>query len=251
MSVRKVVVTGAARGIGFKIAEAFAKQGDFVAVCDINKTGAEAAAKKIGPHAEAYHVDITDEANVRTFMNDFYQEHQAIHVLINNAGMQHLDKIEDFPLAKWNQLLDVMLTGPFLMTKHALPFMKEKRFGRIVNISSVHGKVASPYKAAYIAAKHGVVGFTRTTAIETAAFGITANTVMPGPVKTELLMKQFAQLQEEKNLTEAEAFDEILWPRQAIKKFVEPEEIANTVIFLASEHAQSITGENISVSYGI
>lgn len=248
---RTVMVTGGARGIGFSIANAFAKNGDFVAIADINEEEAIEAAKKIGQQAKGYYVDVTNEESVRTFIEKLLAERHHLHVLINNAGLQHLDHIEEFPLDKWKLLIDVMLTGPFLMTKHILPSMKKNRYGRIINISSVHGKMASPGKSAYIAAKHGVVGLTRTTALENALEGITCNTIMPGPVRTELLMNQFQQLQEGQGLTEKEALQQILWPKQPMERFIEPEEIAHTALFLASDQAAAITGENISVSGGM
>ena len=154
---RTVVVTGAAQGIGYAIAEAFVNNGDFVAICDINLPAAESAANKL-QNAKGYKVNVTDEEDVKSFVQLLTAERGTVDVLVNNAGLQHIDKVEDFPVDKWRLLIDVMLTGPFLMTKYVLPFMKEQQYGRIINISSVHGKMASPYKSAYVSAKHGVVG---------------------------------------------------------------------------------------------
>jgi 3-hydroxybutyrate dehydrogenase len=136
------------------------------------------------------------------------------------------------------------------MTKHAMPYMKEQQYGRIVNISSVHGEMATPEKVAYVAAKHGVIGLTRVTALEGAEFGITANAVLPGPVKTPLLVKQIQDL-EGKGMTEAEALAEIIYPKQAMKRFISADEIANGVYFLSSDAASGITGENLNISGGM
>lgn len=251
MVQKTVIVTGAARGIGYAIAKKFSEHDYKVVIADINEKKAKNAANEIGKGSTGFHVDVTNEQSVKNLIHEVYQKYGSIDVLVNNAGLQHLDSIENFPLERWNALIGVMLTGPFLTSKYVLPFMKERKFGRIINISSIHGKLASPYKAAYIAAKHGVVGLTRTICLETAKDGITANTIMPGPVKTELLEKQFKQLQEEKGLTQKEALEEIMWPKQPMERFVDPEEIGDAALFLASDGARSISGENISVSGGI
>jgi 3-hydroxybutyrate dehydrogenase len=251
MSQKIVIVTGGAQGIGYAIAEAFVKNGDFVAIADLNGKAAEKAAQSFDGSAAAFTLDVTDEESVSSFITRLEEEYGRVDVLVNNAGLQHRDPIEYFPAESWRKLIDVMLTGPFLMTKYVLPGMKKQKYGRIINISSVHGKVASPYKSAYIAAKHGVVGLTRTTAIETATDGITVNTIMPGPVRTELLMRQFEELKAEKELTEGEALEEVMYPRQPMQRFIEPSEIADAAIFIASDQAKAITGEDISVSGGM
>ncbi len=165
---RTVIVTGAARGIGYAIAEAFVNNGDFVAIGDLNLASAVDSAKEIGERAKGYEVNVGDPASVQHFVEQVIADRGTVHVLVNNAGLQHIDKVEDFPVEKWNQLINVMLTGPFLLTKYVVPVMKKQQHGRIINISSVHGKLASPFKSAYISAKHGVVGLTRSVAIETA-----------------------------------------------------------------------------------
>lgn len=248
---RTVIVTGAARGIGYSIAEAFVKNGDFVAIGDLNLENAEKSAAALGDQAKGYQVNVADEESVKSFINQVVADRGTVHVLVNNAGLQHIDKVEDFPTEKWNLLLGVMLTGPFLLTKHAVPLMKKQQFGRIINISSVHGKMASPFKSAYVSAKHGVVGLTRTVAIETANDGITVNAIMPGAVKTELVMNQLAALAQEDGISEEEALHKHLLNKQALKRFVEPSEIAAAAIYLASEGAAAVTGETLSVSGGM
>ncbi|MFJ8258515.1 3-hydroxybutyrate dehydrogenase [Peribacillus asahii] len=246
---RTVVVTGAAQGIGYAIAEAFVHNGDFVAICDINLPSAESAANKL-QNAKGYKVNVTDEEDIKNFVQLLTAERGTIDVLVNNAGLQHIDKVEDFPVDKWRLLIDVMLTGPFLMTKYALPFMKEQQYGRIINISSVHGKMASPYKSAYVSAKHGVVGFTRTVAIETANSGITVNAIMPGAVRTELVEKQLAKLAKEDGTSEQEALEKHILGKQPMKRILEPSEIGNVAVFLSSNEAAAITGDCLSVSGG-
>lgn len=249
MTHRTVVVTGAAQGIGLAIARAFAAQGDYVALCDINLEAAQLAANEL-PSAGAFAVDVTCEEQITAFYQQLLSERPAVDVLINNAGLQHISPVQDFPLEKWNLLLGVMLTGPFLMCKHALPSMLAQQSGRIINISSVHGKLASPYKSAYIAAKHGLIGLTRTLTLETANRGITVNAILPGAVRTTLVERQLPQLAAQDGITEEEALQRHILARQPLKRLLEPSEIADCAVFLASSAAAGITGESLSVSGG-
>lgn len=246
---RTVVVTGAAQGIGLAIARAFAAEGDHVALCDINLETAQRAASEL-PDARAFAVDVRSEEQVAAFYQQLLNDRPGIDVLVNNAGLQYISPVQDFPLEQWNLLLDVMLTGPFLMAKHALPSMIERRSGRIINISSVHGKLASPYKSAYIAAKHGLIGLTRTLALETANQGITANAILPGAVRTSLVERQLPQLAMQDGISEEEALQRHILARQPLKRLLEPSEIGDSVVFLASAAAAGITGESLSVSGG-
>jgi 3-hydroxybutyrate dehydrogenase len=246
---RTVVVTGAAQGIGLAIARAFAAQGDFVALCDVNLTAAEQAANSL-PNARAYALDVTSEAQIVSFYEQLLAEHSAVDVLVNNAGLQHIAPVQDFPLSQWNTLLAVMLTGPFLMSKHALPGMLEQRSGRIINIASVHGKLASPYKSAYVAAKHGLIGLTRTLALETVNQGITANAILPGAVRTSLVENQLPQLAAQDHISEEQALQRHILARQPLKRLLEPSEIGDSAVYLASHAARAITGESLSVSGG-
>ncbi len=251
---RVVLVTGAARGIGYSIAEAFSKNGDHVVLTDLNVESAVAAAEKIqgdtGGSTSGYEMDVTDESAVKGLVDRVKKEHGRIDVVVNNAGLQHIDRVEDFPLEKWNQLISVMLTGPFLVTKYTIPLMKKQQYGRIINISSVHGKTASPFKSAYIAAKHGVVGLTRTVALEVASFGITCNAILPGAVDTPLVRNQLEHLAREEGISQEEALHKHLLNKHAIKRFVQPQEVAACAVYLASDAAGIITGECVSVSGG-
>lgn len=250
---RTVIVTGAARGIGYAIAEAFSREGDQVIIADLDEAGADQAAEAIrgkGGDAWAHALDVAREESVRALIERVRAERGRIDVLVNNAGLQYIAPVEKFPLEKWNHLIGVMLTGPFLMIKHAVPIMKQQRYGRIINISSVHGRTASPFKSAYIAAKHGVVGLTRTVALETAEYGITANAIMPGVVDTPLVRNQLKDLADQEGIGEEEALNKHLLYKQALKRFIRPEEVAACAVYLASDPAASVTGETIGVSGG-
>ena len=243
------MITGAAGGLGQAMVEKFVKKEDFVFAADLNLEQAKKLEQQYPGQVQAVELDVTNEMSVKEAIQQVARKGQ-VDVIVNNAGLQHRDKIEDFPTEKWDLLVDVMLKGTFLVTKHALPYMKEQQYGRIVNISSVHGLVATPQKVAYVAAKHGIIGITKVTALEGAEFNITANAVLPGPVKTPLLIKQLQDL-EEQGMDEAQALAEIIYPKQAMKRFITPDEIADGVYFLTSSAATGITGENLSISGGI
>jgi 3-hydroxybutyrate dehydrogenase len=251
---RTIIVTGAAGTIGYAIARAFTEQGDRVVIADLNEEASKTAALKLeketGGTATGLGIDITDEEQVKSLVDKVVKKCGSIDVIVNNAGLQHIDRVEDFPLDQWNLLIGVMLTGPFLLTKHSVPLMKKQNYGRIINISSVHGKTASPFKSAYISAKHGLVGLTRTVALETAEFGITVNAIMPGVVDTPLIQNQLQKLSETEDISKEEALNKHLLHKQAVKRFIKPEEIAACAIYLASDSAASVTGETISVSGG-
>jgi len=249
-----VIVTGAAGGIGYAIAEAFAKNGDIPVLADLNGDEAEAAARKLneayGCGAAAFGFDVADPDSVRGLIERAAERWGRIDVVVNNAGLQYVSPVEQFPIEKWDLLIDVMLKGPFLMTKYAVPHMRARKTGRIINIASVHGRLASPYKSAYIAAKHGVVGLTRTVALEVAEDNITVNAVMPGVVRTPLIENQLEHLAAQDGLSREEALLKHFLAKQAIKRFISPEEVAAVCVFLASPGASSITGDTISVSGG-
>ncbi|WP_075619112.1 3-hydroxybutyrate dehydrogenase [Paenisporosarcina indica] len=247
---RTVIVTGAAQGIGYAIAQSFIAEGDFVAVFDLNLEAAESAAAKLG-NAKGFQVNVANEEQVKSAIGQLVAERGTVDVIVNNAGLQYISPVEDFPLEKWNLLLDVILTGTFLVTKHALPVMKKQRKGRIINISSAHGRIPDAYKSAYVAAKFGVVGFTQTAALETAKDGITVNAIMPGPVRTELIEKQLPQLAAQDGTSVEQALNHHILGKQWMKRLLEPSEIGATAVFLASDGAAAITGESIGVTGGI
>jgi 3-hydroxybutyrate dehydrogenase len=173
-----------------------------------------------------------------------------IDVLINNAGIQHVSPIEDFPEEKWDAIIGINLSSAFHLTKAVWKGMKERKFGRIINIASAHGLVASEFKSAYVAAKHGIVGFTKTTALEGAPYNITCNAICPGYVKTPLVEKQIADQAKTHNIPESEVINKIMLYKQAVKEFVSIETLGQTALLLAAEHASTITGTAIPVDGG-
>lgn len=247
---RTILITGAAQGIGYAIAEEFIAIGDFVAIFDINEEAAIASAEKLG-NAKGYKVNVADETSVKTAIDAVIAERGSVDVVVNNAGLQFISKVEDFPVEKWDLLNDVILKGTFLMTKHSLPSMKAQKFGRFINIVSAHGRIPDAYKSAYCAAKAGQTGFTKVVALENALEGITCNTIEPGPVRTELIEKQIPILAEKDGTTEQEVLAHHILGKQWMKRLLEPSEIGKTAVFLASEGAAAITGESIPVTGGM
>ncbi|RPK03083.1 3-hydroxybutyrate dehydrogenase [Priestia endophytica] len=247
---RTVIVTGGAQGIGYAIAESFVKNGDFVAIFDLNLKAAENAASDLG-NAKGYEVNVANEESVKSAIEQIAADRGTIEVLVNNAGLQHIAKVEDFPLEKWNLLLSVILTGTFLTTKHVIPIMKKQHKGRIINISAAHGRIPDAYKSAYVSAKFGVVGFTQTAALETAQDGITVNAIMPGPVRTKLIENQLPKLAAQGGTSIEEALNHHILGKQWMKRLLEPSEIGATAVFLASDGAAAITGEALGVTGGM
>ncbi len=246
---RIVVVTGAARGIGKGIAKAFSDNGDRVMIFDLDREAGLAAAEALDD-CQAYAVDITDEEAVGAALERVSREHGGVDVLVNNAGLQFISPVESFPYDQWQKLLGVMLSGTFLMTKHVVEGMKQRGQGRIINISSVHGLTASPYKSAYIAAKHGVIGFTRAVACETASQGVTVNAILPGAVDTELLRNQLDRIADEEGSSPEQALKTHILSKQPIDRLIDVGEVAGLALYLASDAAGGVTGEAIRVAGG-
>ncbi|ETN89155.1 3-hydroxybutyrate dehydrogenase [Thermus sp. NMX2.A1] len=171
-------------------------------------------------------------------------------ILVNNAGFQHIDPVEEFPLETWQRMIQVMLTAPFQLIKALLPGMKAKGWGRILNIASIHGLVASPYKSAYISAKHGLLGLTKTVALEAGPYGITVNAIAPAYVRTPLVEKQIADQARTLSIPESEVVEKVFLAQAAIKRLIEPEEVAALALFLASEKASAITGAVFPIDLG-
>lgn len=251
MTKRTVFITGGASGIGFGIAQAMSKAGHHVIIADINEQAAQRAASDIlkeGGSASAIEVDVCNAQQVATLPDSLKQ--QKVDVLINNAGIQHVSRIEDFPSEKWQQLISIMLVGPALLTQAFLPSMRERNFGRIINVGSIHSLVASPYKSAYVAAKHGLLGFAKTIALETGDCNVTINTLCPAYVKTPLVEKQIASQAKENNLTEEEVINKIMLEPMPKKQFISVDELADTAAFLMSDSARNITGQTMVLDGG-
>jgi len=249
------LVTGSTSGIGLGIATAFAEQGadivlnGFGDAAEIEKLRAELAAKH-GVKVIYDGADLSKGAAVRELVENTVSQLGRIDILVNNAGIQHTALIEDFPAEKWDAILALNLSAVFHGTAAALPHMKKQGSGRIINIASAHGLVASASKSAYVAAKHGVVGFTKVTALETAGQGITANAICPGWVRTPLVEKQITALAETNGVDQETAARDLLSEKQPSLQFVTPEQLGGTAVFLASDAAAQITGTTVSVDGG-
>lgn len=249
------LVTGSTSGIGLGIATAFAQQGadivlnGFGDAAEIEKLRAELADKH-GVKVIYDGADLSKGSAVRELVESTVRQLGRIDILVNNAGIQHTALIEDFPAEKWDAILALNLSAVFHGTAAALPHMKKQGSGRIINIASAHGLVASASKSAYVAAKHGVVGFTKVTALETAGQGITANAICPGWVRTPLVEKQITALAEKNGVDQETAARDLLSEKQPSLQFVTPEQLGGTSVFLASDAAAQITGTTVSVDGG-
>ncbi len=238
---RCALVTGAASGIGQAIAEALGAQGARVLVSDLDEAGARAVAGRI-PGAIAQRADVSSREDCRALVERAQKEWGRLDILVNNAGLQHVSPVEEFPEDKWELMIRIMLVGPFLLTRYALPLMYARKWGRILNISSLHGVVASPYKSAYISAKHGLMGLTKTVALEAADKGVTVNALCPSYVRTPLVEKQIADQARVNNMSESDVIEKIMLAPAAIKRLLEPSEVAAYATFLCSDAASGITG---------
>ena len=238
---RRALVTGGASGIGAACTVALAKAGAHVIVADLNGDAARAQAELVG--GEAWQVDLSDTAALATLSLD-------VDVIVNNAGIQHVTPIETFDPVMFSRILDLMVEAPFLLVRAALPHMYERNFGRIINLSSVHGLRASPYKSAYVPAKHGLEGFSKVTALEGGAHGVTSNCVNPGYVRTPLVEKQIVDQAKVHGIPESEVIEKVMLTESAIKRLVEPDEVADLVLWLAGDTAGMVTGASYTMDGG-
>lgn len=237
------IVTGAASGIGLAIAQKLLSEGITTIGWDLNVPD-----KDLG--FPILKCDVSQEASVIEAYRQVKDKWGTASILVNNCGLQFMSSIEDFPIEKWNQLIGVLLTGTFLCSKIVFKDMKAKKFGRIINISSVHGKLASPFKAAYVAAKHGVHGLSKVMAIEGGEFGITVNNICPGFVDTPLMRNQVKSQMELNNLSEADVLKNVFLKAQHIKQLTSPEQVADLAYYLCTPSASTITSESLSISGG-
>ena len=250
MDTRTILVTGAGSGIGAGIATELAAAGHHLVVTDIALEPAEAVASGIrdaGGSAEALALDVTSGDSVAAALAAVSR---PVEVLVNNAGLQHVAPLEEFPMEKWDFLVQVMLVGVARLTRAVLPGMRERGFGRIVNIGSIHSLVASPYKSAYVAAKHGLVGFSKVIALETADTDITINTICPTYVKTPLVDRQIADQARTRGIPESEVVSQVMLKPMPKGVFIGFDELAGITAFLVSPPARNITGHTIEVDGG-
>jgi 3-hydroxybutyrate dehydrogenase len=248
--MRSVLVTGSASGIGAGLAMELARTGHHVAVSDVRGDDARAVADGIrgnGFSAEAVELDVTSDQSVADALAALSR---PVQVLVNNAGLQHVAPLEGFPMAKWEYLVQVMLIGVARMTRAVLPAMRAAGFGRIVNVGSIHALVASAYKSAYVAAKHGLTGFAKAVALETADVDVTINTICPSYVKTPLVDMQIAAQARAHGMSESEVIDRIMLEPMPKRVFIGIDEIAGITEFLLSRAARNITGQTIVVDGG-
>jgi len=238
---RRALVTGGASGIGRACALRLAEAGAAVVVVDRDDEAATAVAAQVG--GTAVTVDLSDLAAIDALDLD-------VDVLVNNAGLQHVAPIHEFPVDRFSYLLRLMLEAPFRLVRGTLPHMYERGWGRVINVSSVHGLRASPYKSAYVSAKHGLEGLSKTVAVEGAAHGVTSNCINPGYVRTPLVEKQIADQAKVHGIPESEVVERIMLGETPIKKLVDPEDVGSLVAWLAGPHAGMVTGASYTMDGG-
>ena len=243
------LVTGSTSGIGLAVARALAAEG---ATLMINGFGDPAEIERLADELGAVHdgADLSDPEAIERMMKRCGEELGGPNILVNNAGIQHVAPVESFPPEKWDAIVAINLSAVFHTTRHAIPAMKQKGWGRIINTASAHSLVASPNKSAYVAAKHGVAGFTKTVALEAARDGITVNCISPGYVWTTLVENQIPDTMKARNMTREQVMNDVLLAAQPTKTFVTPEQVAALAVFLCRDEASAITGANISMDGG-
>ncbi|MDO6445384.1 3-hydroxybutyrate dehydrogenase [Colwellia sp. 1_MG-2023] len=245
------LITGAGSGIGFGVAQSLAEKGANIIITDINDEAVLSAQQKLaekGLTVKGIKLDVTNEQDIENLLVALADT--SVDILVNNAGIQYVSRLEDFPMNVWQKIVDVLLTGPARTCKAFMPQMRENGFGRIINIGSIHGLVASPFKSAYVAAKHGLIGFSKVIALETSDTDITINTICPAYVKTPLVEKQIKDQAQQHGISEEEVINKIMLEPMPKKSFIDIEEISATVCFLASKEARNMTGQALVLDGG-
>jgi 3-hydroxybutyrate dehydrogenase len=252
---KAALITGSTSGIGLAIAKALAAEGAAICLNGFGDTGAiekERAGleSEFGVKTIYSGADMSNGAESEAMVTEAAKALGSVDILVNNAGIQFVSPVEEFPQEKWDQIIAINLSSAFHTTRAALPLMKTKKWGRIINTASAHALIASPFKSAYVAAKHGIAGFTKSVALETARFGITANAICPGYVWTPLVERQIPDTMAARGLTREQVINDVLLAAQPTKQFVTVEEVAALAVYLAGDMARSITGSIISIDGG-
>jgi 3-hydroxybutyrate dehydrogenase len=248
-----VFITGAASGIGLEIAKEFAKEGAKVAISDLHEDAAKSAAEELkgaGLDAIGLGCNVADEGQLTTALDRTIGHYGRLDVLINNAGLQFVSPIEEFPTEKFELLIKIMLQAPFMAIKHVFPLMKKQGFGRIINMASVNGLIGFAGKAAYNSAKHGLIGLTKVAALEGAEHGVTVNALCPGYVDTPLVRNQLSDLARTRNVPLEKVLEEVIYPLVPQKRLLTVQEIADYALFIASDKSRSITGQALVIDGG-
>jgi 3-hydroxybutyrate dehydrogenase len=253
MTNKTILITGSTSGIGLGIAKAYAAQGYNIVFNGLEENGAEIA-QQVADEFKIAHLfspaNMLDPEAIRNMVAEAETRFGCVDVLINNAGIQHVAPIDEFPEDKWNAIIGINLTAAFHTTKAVWGKMKEQKFGRIINIASAHGLVASEFKSAYVASKHGIIGLTKTLALEGAPYGITANAICPGYVHTPIIDKQVADQMKAHNMSREDVINKVMLDKQAIKEFIPVEAIAGAALYFSSAEAAQITGISFPIDGG-
>jgi 3-hydroxybutyrate dehydrogenase len=248
---RRILITGAGSGLGRGLGLCLAQEGHSIVATDANAESARETAAQIVAaqgQAEAHALDVTSDADIQRCLGEFGE--RPIDVLINNAGLQHVARVADYPLEKWDRLMDVMLRGTFLMTQAVLPRMRAHGFGRLIHIGSIHSLVASPGKSAYVAAKHALLGFSKAVALETGDVDITSNTICPAYLRTPLVDAQIRDQARLRGISEDDVIQRVMLEPMPKKAFITFEEIAATCSYLMSHAARNVTAQAITIDGG-
>lgn len=248
-----VFITGAASGIGYATGVDFLKKGYQVVFSDVNQAGLDKVKENLNQYKEqltVIHCDVTQETKIEETIQEIMDKHNRIDIVINNAGMQHVDLVEDFPTDKFDLMMRIMVTAPFIISKHCFPIMKQQKFGRIINMASINGLIGFAGKAAYNSAKHGIIGLTKVLALEGANFGITVNALCPGYVDTPLVRNQFEDLAATRNISVENVLEEVIYPLVPQRRLIELDELTSYMLFLANEKTKGVTGQAIVIDGG-
>lgn len=249
LPARTILITGAGSGLGRGLSLCLAGEGHTIIATDLRLDAAQETVAQIaaaGGWAQAHALDVTSEESIGNFLSGA----RSIDVLVNNAGLQHVARVEEFSVERWDLLLSVLLKGSFLLSRAVLPGMRARGFGRLVHIGSIHSLIASPYKSAYTAAKHGLLGLSKVLAIETADADITSNTVCPAYLRTPLADAQIADQARTRGISEEEVIERVMLAPMPKKAFITFEEVAAAIAYLIGPHARNVTGQTITIDGG-